>query len=264
LSFITTWIGYEHFQDRSGDCDGCGLVAELAGTSVQAVYYAYFAGYALDDCNVNPEGPNLCTHGAQWLRDNRELYLSLYADYAKKTYDADPNKGVAWLLEGDFVQYTYEEQQNAFSMEELGQLAQDIVCTIKANAPNALVGMNHSTWISNELTDDFWGAMPTEIMDFAWTTGVGNNEGYMNADTNSGTYNAASSRYDYVHNLTGLGVFVDTSFGLSQMSDSWSGETSEVLNERIAEGVVAVNVTEPPADYQTRLGALSGVSSMCE
>lgn len=265
LDFITTWIGYEHFQGRSGQCDGCGLATTLEGTSARAVYYAYFAGYALDDCNVNPDGPNLCTDGAAWLRDNRELYLELYAEYAQKTYAASPTQGVIWLLEGDFIQYTYEEQSEPLSFAELGALAADVLCAIKTNAPNALVGLNHSTWISNEQASAYWGAMPTELLDFVWTTGVGNNAGYMEPGANSGTYNATTARYDAIAALTGLGLFVDTSFGLSQASDSWSGESAATLNARIGEGVLAVNVTSPPSDYQARLSALrSGLGATCE
>lgn len=264
LDFITTWVGYEYTQDRPDDCDGCSLASALASTSARAVYYAYFAGFALPDCNLSGP-PNLCSDGAQWLRDNRAKYLELYANYAKKTYQASPNKGVVWLLEGDFVQYTYEEQSNPFTMQELGDLARDVVCAIKANAPNALVAMNHSTWISNEASQAFWSAMPTDVLDFVWTTGVGDNDGFMESGGHPGIYNAQTARYDYLSNYTSLGLFVDTSFGASQMNDSWSGLPASTLNARISEGVIAVNVTEPPADYQTRLSGLRPqLTSTCE
>src|SRR5690606_2062331 len=174
---ITTWVGYEYTQGRPDDCDGCDLVRELAPTDASVAYYAYFAGYALPDCNLSGP-PNLCSDGAKWIRDNRETYIDLYASYAEKTYETSPNKGVLWLLEGDFVQYTYEDQAERFTMRALGELAREIICAIKGSAPNALVGMNRSTWISNSQAYDFWSEMPTELMDFVWTTGVADNDGY--------------------------------------------------------------------------------------
>jgi hypothetical protein len=52
-----------------------------------------------------------------------------------------------------------------------------------------------------------------------------------------------------VHEFTGRKIFVDTSFGLSGMSDSWSGATATDLNARIADGVIAANVTMPASNY---------------
>lgn len=265
LDVITTWVGYEHTQGRAADCDGCGLVTDLADTNAMAGYYAYFIGSALPDCNVEPDSPdNLCHAGAQYIRDNRDEIIDLYAAYAQKTYQASPNKPVFWLLEGDFVQYTYAEQSNPLTVAELGTLASDIVCAIKAAAPNALVAINHSPWISNDLANQFWNAMPLASTDFVWTTGTGTNNGYINSGANSGSYNATTATYAWLHQKTGMGIFVDTSFGPSQQADSWSSASVSNLNARIAEGVFAANVTEAPTDYQTRVSTLSPqLSSTC-
>lgn len=256
--FISTWVGYEYTQGREGDCDGCRLVSTLASDAdTYAVFYGYFIGYALPDCNVQPEGGNLCTHGAQWIRDNRQKILKLYGDYAAKAYAADPNKGVFWLLEGDFHQYTVENQTNPLSLQELGQLASDIIDAIKKNAPNAKVAINHSTWLSDDATRAMWSAMPLNKTDFIWTTGDGNNaEGYFHNSTTSTTYNAATAKYGFLSNFTGKKLFVDTSFGLSQGDDTWSGASEELLNKRISEGVFAVNVTKPSSGYEERVKIL--------
>lgn len=266
LDFITTWIGYEYTQGRPNDCDGCGLVTTLASTNAIPGFYAYFIGYALPDCNVEPNNPNnLCHAGAQYIRDNRSAIISRYANYAQKAYQANPNKPVVWLLEGDFVQYTYAEQSNPLSLAELGALAGDITCAIKGAAPNALVAVNHSPWVANNLANQFWDAMPLADFDFVWTTGTGTNNGYINADTSSSTYNAATATYAWVHGKTGMGILVDTSFGPSQQADSWSSATSAQLNARISEGVIAANVTQPPDNYQTRVNTLSPLlSSTCQ
>jgi hypothetical protein len=268
LRFITTWVGYEENGGLNGQCDGCGLVRDLANTNAVPVYYAYHIGYMTSedgygDCNTDFDGQNLCTHGAQWIRDNRERLIDAYANYASMTYDANPNKGVVWLLEGDFVQYTYEEQTQGLSIDELGELATDIVCAIKSNAPNAIVAINHSPWISDDLADEFWNAMPLELTDLVWTTGVGNNDGFINQTGGPNEYNARSANYQYLSELTGKGIVVDTSFGASQAADSWSNNDAGTLNDRISEGVIAANVTDPPNDYQSRLDGLS-LNSTCQ
>jgi hypothetical protein len=266
LHFITTWVGYEYGQGRENDCDGCGLAGELRSSGAMATYYAYFIGYSpLPDCNTHPEPPNLCTDGAQWVRDNRDYVVSLYGGYARRTYQASPDKPVVWLLEGDFVQYTYDEQNNALSMQELGDLARDITCAIKSNMPNAVVAMNHSPWLSNEVTDAFWGAMPLDVLDLVWTTGLGNNDGFIPENTDGESYNGRTARYGYLNQLTGKQIVVDTSFGASQADDSWTGIGATTLNQRIGDGVIAANVTQPPGDYQSRVDGLTGqLSSVCQ
>lgn len=256
LDFITTWVGYEWTQGREQECDGCRLAAELAGKTAVAVYYAYFIGSTLPDCNVEPNGKNLCTDGARYIRDNRARIVDVYGRYAKKTYDASPNKRVVWLLEGDFMQYTEDTQSAPLTIAELGALARDITCAVRANEPNAVVALNHVIWNSDQETDAYWQAMPLDAIDLVWTTGVGDNMGFFSRETNAGSYNAKSATYRYVHMLTGKPIWVDTSFGLSQQADSWTGMPASELNRRIEDGVLGVNVTMPPADYAARLSSL--------
>jgi len=257
LNFISTWVGYEHTQNRAYQCDGCRIAGKLANTNTYAVYYAYFIGFALPDCNVQPEGGNLCTHGAQWVRNNYAYLLGLYRDYAAQTYNASPNKSVYWLLEGDYHQLTTSSQINPLSLTELGQLAADITQAIKNSAPNSKVAMNHSTWLSNEETVAFWKAMPLDQLDFVWTTGVGNNNGYFNSDTNSSSYNGYTARYDFISALTGKKIFVDTSFGLSQAKDSWTTLSADTLRSRIKEGIFSINVTTAPKNYKNKINTLA-------
>lgn len=267
LDFITTWVGYEDNGGLNGACDGCRLASALASTNARAVYYAYFIGYGADDdgfgdCNTDPDDQNLCTRGAQWLKSNRDLIVQRYANYSRMTRMASPNKGVLWLLEGDFIQYTYDDQSSPLTMAELGSLASDIVCAIKSNDPNALVAINHSSWIRNPVLTNFFNAMPLNIVDMVWTTGMGNVPGgYLNTgDAN----NRMDGSYAYLFQLTKKTMLVDTSFGASQAADSWSNTPAQTLNQRITDGVIAANVTMPPNDYQNRITALEPqLSSVC-
>jgi hypothetical protein len=268
LDYITSWVGYEAEGGLNGTCDGCNFAKGFSGAL--PAYYAYFIGYqaaaaGFGDCNTDGDGQNLCTRGAQWVKSNRDRVVQMYANYARLTYQAVPSKPVVWLLEGDFIQYTYAEQSSPLSMQELGTLANDIICAIKANQPNAVVAINHSPWITNDQTNQFWAAMPLNVTDFVWTTGVGNNNGFITSGTTASSYNGTTARYSYVSNLTGKSILVDTSFGASQAADSWSNQNAATLNGRISEGVMAVNVTEPPGDYQTRISGLaSQLSDVCQ
>jgi hypothetical protein len=93
---------------------------------------------------------------------------------------------------------------------------------------------------------------------------AGDNSGFLNAGADSSKYNAATARYQHLSDITGLGISVDTSFGASQASDSWSATSSDELSDRIAEGVIAVNVTQPPDDYQSRVEQRGGLPSTCQ
>jgi hypothetical protein len=151
------------------------------------------------------------------------------------------------------------------SVAELGTLVDDITCAIKTNAPNHVVAINHTPWNGNDETDAFFDAVNLDIVDMVWTTGVGNNAGLINLGADAQEYNATTARYSYLYEYTGKTVFVDTSFGPSQQADSWSNNTADVLNERIAEGVIAANVTMPPTDYQTRITNLGPtLDSVCQ
>ena len=274
VHFITKWVGYE--VDKAGmlaRCDGCSwLVTQFAQTAAVPVYYAYFIGFfgkanGLMDQNENPTGPNLATDASQLIRDKRSALIDMYASYAKQSARVWPTKPLVWLLEGDFVQYTYKEQKGALSMAELAELARDISCAIKGNMPNAVVALNHSTWLSDDVTNSLWEEMDRRAVayDLVWTTGVANNMGFLEKDAKAGVYNQATATFAYLAKKTGRKIFVDTSFGLSGMADTWASATAETLNARIADGVIAANVTMPPGDYVQRIQALrSGLQKVCK
>jgi len=106
------------------------------------------------------------------------------------------------------------------------------------------------------------GVGALDILDLVWTTGMGNvSGGYFN---DGDARNRSDGTYTYLSTLTGKRIVVDTSFGATSMDDSWTGIPAATLNQRIADGVVAVNVTEPPGDYPTRVAGLGPqLSSVC-
>lgn len=274
LHFITKWVGYE--VDSNGvvsQCDGClWLSDQVASTQLIPVFYAYFIGFfgkanGLPDGNEAPNAPNLTTHASALIKSRRSQIIQMYSQYAQQAYKEWTDKPLVWLLEGDFIQYTEDIQTDPLSMNELGQLAADITSAIKNNMPNAIVAVNHTTWNSNQETDAFWQSMQNASVayDLVWTSGVANNNGYIESSGNSNSYNATSARYEYVHRLTGRNIFVDTSFGISAMADTWTAADATTLNARIAEGVIAANVVSIPGDYSSRVAALAPLlNSICD
>ncbi len=231
------------------------------------VFYTYFIGFqackqgGYCDCNTSA-APNLCSNGAQWIRNNSAILINAYGQYAKAVYAASPNKPVIWWLEGDFVQYTVgggSTQQNPLSYAEAGTLTRQIICAIKANEPNAIVAMNHSPWNSDAVSQAFWTAMPKDALDLIWVQGPGDSDTL----TNSGTYNATTANYKWLHDYTGLKIMAETSFAGAGANNRWTSTTAANINARIANGVIGVLVSNPPSTYQSNISGFSSLSSTC-
>jgi hypothetical protein len=242
-------------------CSGCNwLTNQVSKTNLIPAFYAYFIGFyghanGLPDGNQT-NGQSLTTGGAALIKANRAKIVQMYAWYAQQVAKVWPSKPLVWLLEGDYVQYSGTSQSSPLSYAELGQLAADITCAIKSNMPNAVVAIDQSSWNSDDVTNKFWAAMAVANYDMVWTTGVGNNKGFLESGATSTTYNHATATYAYLHNLTKRTILVDTSAGLSAAGDSWSTASVMDLNGRIAEGVVAANITgTPPSGLQGNISS---------
>jgi hypothetical protein len=298
---MTSWAGYEiQAKGTLNGFDNGGFASNLASTNLVPAYYAYIIGYYghannLPDGNLaaagqanlttgsaylllgDPTGANApCNSTATFCADN--LVIKAYASYAEQTHAVWPTKPFIWLIEGDFVQYAASSQvasltsttgaSAALTWTQLGQLAGLIVSAIKTNMPNALVGFDDSTWISDTQRPEYWAGIVAGVaaanttMDLTWTTGVGNNPPYETSSTGLKT-----GSYSWLRTTMGLPVIVDESAGASQASDTWSNQTAAMLNKDIADGVVAVNVSAAPSDYESNVAARAAgtppLSSTC-
>jgi hypothetical protein len=272
LNFVSTWVGDEangglaswSATATNNSCGDCALVQTVAGTSSMVVFYTYFIGFqackmgGYCDCNTSA-APNLCSNGAQWIRNNRAQLLNAYGQYAKAVYARSPNKPVIWWLEGDFPQYNATSQITPLSYAELGQLTRDITCAIKSNQPNAIVASNHAPWLADDVTKGFWAAQPVDVLDLIWVQGAGDAAAFPNSDT----YNAATATYAWLHNNTGLNIMAETSYASNGANDRWTTTTAANINARISSGVIGVLVNSPPSNYQTAISGFSSLNATC-
>jgi hypothetical protein len=267
VDFASRWVGYE--PNIATRCDGCSWLQSFGNNAAVPVYIAYFAAYraniedGLGDCNLDFDNNNLCTGGAQWIRDNRANLIEIYASYARRSYAALSNRPVVWIVEPDFSQYIENSQSNPLSFTELGQLATDIMCAIKSNMPNAVIALNHSTWMAGAELRNFWNAMPLDLIDMLHITSSSNVPGgyFNNGDAN----NREDGTFAFINQLTGKPIIADTSFGVTTMQDSWSTASAATLNARIADGVAGVLIYPTPGDYAQRINALAPqLDSTCQ
>jgi len=274
LAWVTNWMGGSVKADGSvSSCESCNWLKGLASTNLIPAYYAYVIGFyghanGLPDGNQS-SGPNLTTGGGALILGAanaacpsgqicaQNKIVQAYAYYAQQSHLAWPTKPLIWLLEGDYVQYAASSQSRPLTYPQLGQLAAQITMAIKTNMPNAIVAMDHSSWNSDDVTSSFWNAMKQANMDLIWTTGVGNNNGFIAAGTNASTYNGKTATYSYLHTLTGMNILVDESAGLSQAADTWSNQPAATINARISEGVIGINVSGAPSNFQGNVTALA-------
>jgi hypothetical protein len=84
----------------------------------------------------------------------------------------------------------------------------------------------------------------------------GNNPPFLNAGEDAGAYNGATATYSFLHTYTGKKILVDESAGMSQETDTWSNQSAATLNSLIEAGVIAVNVSGAPSNYQANVTAL--------
>jgi hypothetical protein len=273
---MTTWVGSEVQANGSiTTCSACSWLSKLSSTNLIPAYYAYFIGFyghanGLPDQNQNPSGPNLATGGGALILGaantgcpsgqicSANKIVQMYAWYAQQSHAAWPTKPLVWLIEGDFIQYTAEpgSQTQPLTYMQLGQLATQIAAAIKTNMPNAIVAFDDSAWVNDADRKSYWTAIASANYDMVWTTGVGNNPPFLNAGETATSYNGATATYSFLHSYTGKKILVDESAGMSQMNDTWSNQSAATINSLIADGVVAVNVSGAPSNYQANVTAL--------
>jgi len=108
----------------------------------------------------------------------------------------------------------------------------------------------------------YWSNMPLDLADLVHVTGSANAGAYLN---NSDANNRSDGTWSYLGSLTGKPIMADTSFGITEMTDSWSAASASTLNGHISSGVAAVLVGAPPGNYESNINSLRpNLNSTCQ
>ncbi|MGC4068121.1 MAG: hypothetical protein QM784_26435 [Polyangiaceae bacterium] len=261
LGMFSLWMGYE--KDDRLDNSIKKMLAELRGNGELRgkipVLYAYMIPFKAynqglnKDCAPNSTSPNICTEGAAWIRANRDYLRDTYDSYARQLAAIwGTERPLLWLFEPGFNDYTRTSQSEPFTLPELGALAEDLVGTLKGPLPNALVSVFASPEIADY--DAYFGAFDLQLIDFVHVTGAAIRD-YFGSPT---SIENPQATYAAVHRAAERPLFVDTGFSASDVKDNgWLTSDYTVINRRIADGVVAVQLGEVTAEMESQIDAVS-------
>jgi hypothetical protein len=224
------------------------------------VFYGYFIPFKFENAkkgskNCAPDSsiPNVCTTGSAWIRGNRDYLRGVYDTYAKEIAALwGTNRPLIWLFEPDFDDYVSASQTEPLTLQELSAVASDLIGTIQARLPNALI----SHFAAADIADfgAYFGALDLTRVDLVNTTGAATSE-YFKPEFQQSHPN---STYRNLRDATGLPIYVDTGFYASDVSNhGWLTSAPSVINQRIAEGVIGAHVEPPTDSEQAQIDALN-------
>jgi hypothetical protein len=244
LGMMSIWAGYETDNNLNSAIRSMLVALSPGGdTALQGltpVLYAYFIPFKAEvkdqlnkNCDVTATTLNICTDGATWIRNNRDYLRNTYSNYAAQIASIwGKTSPLVWLFEPDFNNYIRQSQNEPLSLDELNNVALDLVGTVKAQLPNAII----SYYAAASLNDfaEYFGALNLSLVDLVNVTGSAQYDYFFSG--NSGVYPA--STYRRLHEVTGTA-------------------SVDVMNQRISDGVVAVQMETGTSTMQERIDTIS-------
>ncbi len=163
----------------------------------------------LHECNTDLK-PNLCQHGAQFIRNHREHILNRYIHYSYLiSTEISRSAFCVFLIEPDFYQYygSHEQIDGAMSGQEMRDLFDDIAKTIRDFLPNAAISWDVNELLSESELSDWWGyfANSTQI-DFVYTS-----SGMSRADLKE--VQMGQLKWKFISDLTGKKIIATSGYG---------------------------------------------------
>lgn len=209
----------------------------------------------IQDCNVSQTN-NLCQSGTQYIRDNRQKILNIYASFAKGVNSIMGSSPSVWLMEADFTQYTLSTQKNGgFTYEEAGQLMTDIINTVKSNAPSALFSIDISPWHDTTWQKSWYSKMPMSQFSYIHTSG-----GSSRGDTEfiSDSWSNALPTWKWTYKTYGKPIFADAGYGVGGAGTGHDSRWDNITNlsNRIKDGVVGVAQVNPASDWASTISKI--------
>jgi hypothetical protein len=259
MDFVSIYAGDQGWQQYWHGA----MVNEAAQANVAPLFYGYITAFmarenaGLHDCDVGE--PSLCTQGANYIRNNWNSILSLYATYAQNTKNIiGANATSIWLIEPDLYQYSEmgAQQRDAWKHDggqQGGGLSNDsislffnaIANTIRTHLPNAVIGLDISPWIENPAA--WYSSFDKSNIDVGFTSG--------------GRTEAANTKIRSENNMTwaqarsyiGKPIMADCGYGVgggkTGHQAAWDSESN--IRARYTDGVISINQFDARSDWNT-------------
>jgi len=253
LDFFTPgWMGLKDTFDQKGVCDDTAPGGPLEG--LVPVVVAYVAAFyakrhnGLNDCNVG--SPDLCTHGALFIKQNLSNILDVYRSYAQGYAQCyGTTRPIVFEMEPDYYQYTTSSQTDPMTPQEAGSIMSQFVGVIREHLPNAVFSMDISPWVApNNGSDhgaDWYSNFDMSLFTFVHTSGG-------STDATSPTIRSSNNMtWAGVSAASGKPVLADTGYGVNGSSEghdsNWDNPSH--INQRIADGVISISQYNPNPNW---------------
>jgi hypothetical protein len=253
LDFFTPgWMGLRDTFDQSYVCDDTEPGGPLEG--LVPVVVAYVAAFyakrhnGLNDCNVG--SPDLCTHGASFIKQNLSSILDVYRSYAQGYAQCyGTTRPIVFEMEPDYYQYTYDTQTDPMAPAEAGSIMSQFVGVIGEHLPNAVFSMDISPWVAPNNGSDH-GASWYSNFDMSLFTFVHTSGG--STDATSATIRGSNNMtWAGVGAASGKSVLADTGYGVNGSSEGHDSnwDNPNYINQRIADGVISISQYNPNSNW---------------
>lgn len=274
LSHLAIWLG----DNASYNTYWEGAMAQAAkSNNLTPVIYAYVIAEVgkesnWSDCDSDTDGSNLCTKGADLIRNSWNEILNRYGSYAQGLAgDYGTSGTIIWLIEPDFVQYSvtgdaantkYTQAGGAIADAELaGTKFNQIVAKIKQYLPNAKIAVDISPWLNNTTTT-WYNNFDKSKVDYLFTSGGRTKGDQTRIRTDNGnnlTWAQASAA------MGGKRIIADDGYGVGGSSNTdyadWMNATN--INSRIADGVIGITIQEPNSAFTTFAAQNGNLTTNC-
>jgi uncharacterized repeat protein (TIGR02543 family) len=254
LDYLTgPWTGQSTTFDLGDYYNLCKSNNKLPVNQAYVIAFAARRDQGLQDCNVSSTD-NLCTDGANYIRQNRDKILGIYASYAAGVNQIMGSTTQSiWLMEPDFSQYTLSTQNGGgLTFADAGKLMSDIVSTIKTNCPGAVFSMDISPWNDTTWQKNWFGAIGMDKFDYINTSGGGSR-----ADQTfiSDSWSTALPTWKWVYQTFKKPLLADAGYGAGGAGTGYDARWDDVTNltNRINDGVIGIAQVNPSSDWATTI-----------
>jgi hypothetical protein len=254
--FTPGWMGLQNTFDQGYVCDD--LKGALAGKVPVVVAYvsAFYAKREqnLHDCNVGQ--PDLCTYGADIIKNHLETIVGVYSDYARGYAACLGDRPIVFEMEPDFYQYTLSNQTSPLTPQEAGQIMKRYVEAMKEHLPNAYFSMDISPWVPpNNGSDngaDWYSNFDMSMFKLINTSGGGTEA------NNTKIRSSNNMTWAGVSMVTSKPVLADTGYGVNGASAGHDAVWDVVsnINARINDGVIGITQYNPNADWGSTIASI--------